>query len=409
MRILNINKFHYIQGGADRHYLDLKKLLESHGHTVIDFAMQSPRNLPSPYAKYFVLNRDLRRIKFSLKNLVNLGRIFYSYEAKRQIKTLILKTKPDIVHLHNIYHQISPSILTVIKKAQIPMVMTVHDYKLICPAYTLYSQGEICERCKRHKYYHCFLRKCHKDSYLASLLVALEMSVHKLFRFYEKNIDLFICPSKFLYEKLQDWGLPKSKLVHLPYFVKKAEESRIQNLPAQDYVLYFGRLSPEKGLIDLLAAAQILPQIPFRIVGQGPLKVTVAQYIRDHKLCNVQMLGYQSGRQLEETIAQARFVVVPSQLPEMFGLVILEAYAQGKTVVAHQRGGIPELVQNGQTGFLFKNRKELQEKIAYLYDHPDICVNLARQGQKTLKMFSPIYFYAQLSKIYHGLLASEKP
>ncbi len=408
MKILNINKFHYIQGGADRHYLDLKKLLESHGHTVIDFAMQSPRNLPSRYAKYFVQHRDLSRLQFSWKNLIHWGRIFYSLEAKRKIQTLILAEKPDIVHLHNIYHQISPSILGVIKKAKIPMVMTVHDYKLICPAYTLYSRGEVCERCKKYKYYHCVWRKCHKDSYLASAIVALEMGFHKLFRFYEKYVDLFICPSQYLYQKLKDWGLPQDKLVHIPYFIKTQNIKRPRSTP-QNYVLYFGRLSPEKGITDLLAVAKALPHIPLRIVGQGPQQAHITQYLDQHKLSNVQVMGYQSGKKLTQTIAQARFVVVPSQFPEMFGLVILEAYRLGKTVLARKRGGIPELVLDQKTGLLFQNRAALQEKIEYLYNHPAICQQMATRGHKTLNKFSSRIFYSRLSKIYRDRVTTQKP
>ncbi len=217
MKILFVNKFYYLKGGAERYYFDLKNLFEREGHKVIPFSMEDKKNFKSDYSKYFVSNVELEKPGFSLKDLKTAGRIIYSFEAKKKIEELIKKEKPEIAHINNIYHQISPSILTVLKKYKIPMVQTLHDYKLICPIYILYSKGGICERCKKYRYYHCTFRKCTKNSRGASLINTKEMYWHKFLKIYENNIDLFISPSNFLRNKILEWGMIKpKKIIVLP-------------------------------------------------------------------------------------------------------------------------------------------------------------------------------------------------
>ena len=163
MKILQINKFHYLRGGAERHYLELSELLKSHGHEVIHFSMNDSRNEFSKYGKYFAKQVNLE--KFSL---VNIFKIFYNFDAQKKLDSLLEAERPDIVHMHNIYHQLSPAIINTIKKHNIPMVMTLHDYKIICPNYQLFSQGKICNSCIGQKYYNCLLKKCAKNSYKKS-------------------------------------------------------------------------------------------------------------------------------------------------------------------------------------------------------------------------------------------------
>ena len=180
MRILQINKFFYRRGGADIHFLDLGRLLESHGHEVIHFSAVDSRNEPSPYSKYFIPSIDLRARHGLLGGLKVAGHILYSTIAARKFEQLIKDTKPDIAHLHNIYRHLSPSILPVLKKYKIPVVMTLHDYKMICPNYKLYTQGAVCERCRKHKYYQAIFHRCIFDKTMPSAMAALEMSVHKI-------------------------------------------------------------------------------------------------------------------------------------------------------------------------------------------------------------------------------------
>ena len=164
MKILNINKFHFRNGGADSYYLDLGSALRKKGHTVIDFAMHDKRNEPSAYTKYFVSHIDLQNLRGLKAKAKGAARMIHSREAARQLEQLIKDMHPDIAHIHNIYHQISPSIFSILKKYHIPTVMTVHDFKLICPTYNLFAAGSICEKCKKHRYYQAALTKCNQNS-----------------------------------------------------------------------------------------------------------------------------------------------------------------------------------------------------------------------------------------------------
>lgn len=414
MRILNINKFYYVQGGADRHYFDLTKLLEKHGHKVIPFSMASDKNNPSPYAQYFVSEADLSRPKFSFKALAILGRIFYSLEAKRKIRALIQKEKPEIAHLHNIYHQISPSILGVLKKHKIPMVMTVNDYKLICPNYQLFQHNKVCEKCKSLKYYHCFFNKCVKDSYLASLVNTLEMYFHKIFRFYERYVNIFICPSDFMRQKLIEWGLPQAKLVTLPYFIEEEyftplDSKRLMRftpLEKKDYILFFGRLSPEKGLDLLISVMQKLPEIKLKIAGEGPERKKLEDYVQKNHIFNVQFLGFRQGDELKKIIQKSRFVVVPSVWQEVFGLVVLESFNLGKAVLASRKGGLQEIIREGNTGFFFQNAAELAKKIQSLYQNREITQKIGQRARREIRHYNPEVYYQKLMKIYQFVFPS---
>ncbi|TSC51869.1 MAG: Uncharacterized protein CEO40_313 [Parcubacteria group bacterium LiPW_72] len=403
MKILNINKFYYLKGGADRHYFDLTKLLEKHGHKVIPFSMYSDKNNPSPYAQYFVNEVDLSRPKFSFKALATLGRIFYSLEAKRKIRALIQKEKPEIAHIHNIYHQISPSILGVLKKHRIPIVITVNDYKLICPNYQLFQHNKVCEKCRKRKYYQCFFNKCVKDSYLASLVNTLEMYFHKAFRFYERYVDIFICPSKFMRQKLMEWGLPQAKLVTLPYFI---EEEYCTPLEEKNYILFFGRLSPEKGLDLLISVMQKLPEIKLKIVGEGPERKKLEDYVQKNHISNVQFLGFRQGDELKKIIQKSRFVVVPSSWQEVFGLVVLESFNLGKVVLASRKGGLTEIIREGNTGFFFQNAAELAQKIQSLYQNRKITQKIGQRAKREIKNYNPEVYYQKLMKIYQFVFPS---
>ena len=212
MKILQINKFNYLRGGAERCFLELSKILAEHGNEVITFSMQHEKNLHNQYEKYFTNEVNLNT--FSLKNIF---KIFYNREAAKKLEALIKKEKPDIAHLHNIYHQISTSIIKVLKKYQIPTVMTLHDYKIICPNYQLFSKNEICYKCQGGKYYNCLVRKCSKNSYAKSFLAMLEAYFNK--KNYDQ-IDLFIAPSQFMKDICVKFGIPESKIEVIYNFIK---------------------------------------------------------------------------------------------------------------------------------------------------------------------------------------------
>ncbi len=276
MKILLVNKFYYHRDGVSNYLLALEKQLTALGHTVRIFAMANPKNLPSPDKKYFVsyLSFD----KSGLKNTARaLSRIFYSQEAKKKFSALLRDFQPDVIHIHNIYHHISPSILPVAAAAHIPVVMHLHDYKLICPNYRLFTKGRVCERCRDGHYYHCFFNKCLKNSYLKSLGGSLEMYAHhKLWPVYKRHIALFIAPSQFMKNICRDFGWPENKIIYLPNFYDDSANQEIKSDKKGDdhepYFLYYGRLAEEKGVTVILKA---LSQAPGRlkIAGIGPEEI----------------------------------------------------------------------------------------------------------------------------------------
>ncbi|MFH1597742.1 MAG: glycosyltransferase family 4 protein [Patescibacteria group bacterium] len=401
MKILLINKFYFLKGGAEGHYFDLKDLLEKNGHQVIPFAMDHPRNLNTPYKKYFVANMETTKPKINLGIFREAIRIIWNLEAKRKIKKLIDQEKPDIAHIHNIYHQISPSILKVLREQGIPVVMTVHDFKLICPNYCLLANSNICERCQGGKYYNCFLQKCHKNSRLKSLVVTAEMYIHKLMKVYEKNIDLFIVPSKFFKDKLVAFGQSDNQMSVLPNFIE-AEKFKPSG-QYDDYAVYLGRLSVEKGVYDLLRAwVKVNPNLKLKVVGAGPEEEKLIQLRDKLQLDNVEFTGFKTGQDLANIMRNCLFTVVPSICYENCPLSLLESMAYGKAVIGSRLGGIPEII-NHKYGELFKERdpEDISQQINYLFQNQDYVIQLGQAARQMVEQkFDPQKYYQELIKIY---------
>jgi glycosyltransferase involved in cell wall biosynthesis len=347
MKVLVVNKFHYLKGGCERYIFSLQDLLTGHGHEVIPFSMKDSRNEKTPYDEYFIDRVDVE--KFSFKNIVKL---FHNYDATRQLEKLLAATSPDIAHLHNIAHQISPAIIKVLKKRGIPVVQTLHDYKLVCPNYRLYSQGQTCRDCLGGKFYRCTSKRCVKDSLAKSALATAEAYWHKLVASYD-GVDMFICPSRYMYDACQEAGVEAERLAVVPNF--------LANIPAYvpgdgGYLLYFGRISSEKGLNDLLTAmADPAINLPLKIVGTGPdFQKTKQAIIRQGLEGKVELLGPKYGAELESVIRAAKLVVIPSVWPENLPYSLLEAMSFGRPVVAPRLGGMPEAIIDGKTGFLYE-------------------------------------------------------
>jgi glycosyltransferase involved in cell wall biosynthesis len=405
MKILQINKFFYKRGGAEAYMLSLSDFLRDQDHQVIEFSMEHPENLKSDYSQYFVKNYELNKRESILKDIIKAGHLIYSFEAKRKLAKLIKKEKPDIVHLHNFYFQLTPSILSVIKKHNIPMVWTMHDYKLICPNYRLFTQDKVCEKCKVFKYYNCLKYKCIKDNRPMSFLAMIESYLHNwLLRSYNK-IDLYISPSKFLKSKVTEWGIDKNKVSQIYNFINI--ENFKPNYESGEGLVYFGRIGMEKGIFVLLEAMKDLPKIPLKIIGDGPLKKDVEDYIKDNNLSNVELIGHTTGNKLFNHIKNARFVVLPSQWYENNPISILEAFALGKPVIGAKIGGIPELVQEGKTGVLF-NSGDSQALIRAIKDNYANTDNIAQMGHNCRKFVEnncqPQGHYQQIIEIYQRLV-----
>ncbi len=406
-----VDKYYFVKGGAERYLFELTEALQANGHEVIPFAMQHEKNHCTPYASFFVnhiefnIQSPVARIMNSFKIM---SRVIYSRHAQRKLQSLIETSKPDIAHLHIIDHQISPSILVTLKKYDIPIIQTVHQYKMICPNYRFYieDKNEICEKCIHGKFYHAIYKKCHKHSYAASTLVAFESYIHKSLHVYDR-VDLFHVPSHFMGSKLKEAGICDEKIRHEFYSINISDYLFNQNF--RKYIIYFGRLSGEKGLYTLLRSMKMISNrfIDLVIVGEGPLKQELETLALRWGLSNVKFLGYQQNNKLKEMVANAKFTVVPSEWFENSPLVIYESFALGTPAIGANIGGIPELIDDQINGLLFEpgNVGDLAQKIEWLYSQPEKIREFGRNArQKAEHHFSTEKNYNTILSFYQELL-----
>ncbi|MEW6684725.1 MAG: glycosyltransferase family 4 protein [Candidatus Edwardsbacteria bacterium] len=406
MKILIINKFLYPKGGDAISSLNTGELLKSKGHNVIFWGMKDSLNPFYQYQDYFVSNIEYNQLQSFKEKISATLNILYSFEAKRKVEDLIRKIKPDIAHLNNFAHQLSPSILDVFTKYKIPTIMTMRDYKLVCPSYSMFSDGKPCEKCKAGKYYWCFFKKCTKNSYAKSLLNVMEMYLHHQILHLYDLIDIFISPSVFLKNKLKEMGF-KKEIVYLPNLINIKDYIPNYNLDGRT-LCYFGRFSREKGLVILLEAIKGI-DISLKIIGDGPVKKDLELRAKSLGLKNVSFLAHKSGEELKKEIISSMAVILPSECYENNPRIVLEAFALGKPVIGSRIGGIPELVQNGETGLTFEpgNVEDLKNKIEYLIRNPDKISEMGRNARKFVEEnFNPEKHYQDLMKIYQ--MAREK-
>jgi glycosyltransferase involved in cell wall biosynthesis len=409
LKILMVDKFYFIKGGAERYFFELKAILESHGHQVIPFSMQHSENFQSEFNSYFVSNIEFNHKSF-LKRMVDGPKIFerviYSSSAKKKIEELIEQVKPDIAHVHMIDHQLSPSILHSLKGHGIPIVQTVHQYKLVCPNYLLYNTrtNTICEKCLHGSFYHPIFERCHKNSSTSGILLALEMYAHKILRIYD-NIDLFHTPSTFMKNKLIAGGTDEQKIKKLYYTIKIAEYPFSPN--HDDYFVYYGRLSKEKGLLTLLKAMKEIDRSKLLIMGDGPQRPQLLQFTQENKLGNVCFIGSKGGEELKSIVANSKFVIVPSEWYENSPLVIYESFSMGKPVIGAAIGGISELIDHEENGLLFQagDSEALRQQINRLLDHPEEIQEFGNNARrKAEREFNPDYHYDKVLEIYNGVI-----
>ena len=410
MKILMVDKYYFVKGGAERYLFELTEVLQANGHTVIPFAMQHPDNFETEYEDDFVDNIEyaMNSVWQKAASFFKIsGRMIYSVQARQRLERLIARERPDVAHLHMIDHQLSPSILHALKKYKVPAIQTVHQYKLVCPNYRLYNPrtAQICEKCLRGSFYHPIIERCHKDSAIAGLLIAVESYLHRWMKIYEKNIDIFHVPSRFMGQKMREAGIARGKIRHLPYTIKIDKFK--PHYKSKPYVLYFGRLSDEKGILTLLHAMKDLPQAHLHVVGDGPQEPQLRSFVQEHGLKNISFLGKKSGGELARLVQEARMIVVPSEWYDNSPLVIYEAMAYGKPVIATRLGGMPELIIEGETGLLFDagNAEQLAEKIRHLWDRPELAERFGVAARaKAEQEFDPAAHYDIVHSWYQELL-----
>lgn len=401
MRFIFADNYFYIRGGAEKVFFDEIHLLRSYGHEVAFFSRHFNKNILSEYSQYFASDFKYEDISI-LKKFSAALKLIYSYECRNKFDRLLKLFNPDVIHAHNIYGRLTTSIIDAAKKRRIPVVMSLHDLKLICPSYLMLYNGEICERCKGKKFYYCATKRCHKGSLFPSLVYTVETYYNSLLKKYDW-VRYFICPSKFILKKHIESGIPEKKLIYLPNFIKTEEFIPIIN--QGKYILFVGRLSKEKGVLTLLNAVMGLDVI-LRIAGDGPMRSTYENYIKEKKITNVVFEGYKSGEELKNLFKNAIFLVFPSECYENAPMTILEAFASGKPVIGSKIGGIPEMVIENKTGLLFNpgNNLELRERIHFLLSHPSLVTQMGKNaGEMVENEYNAKTHYEHLMRVYSNI------
>jgi len=410
MRILMVQTFYYYRGGDSTYMLALAKLLEEKRHEVIPFAMAHPSNLPSPYSDYFVSEIDfpeLLRESSPRAALRVAARSIHNGEARKKIAALADKVRPDIAHFHTILAHLTASIIAPLRKRRVPIVWTLHDYRLICPNTSLLSKGELCERCLPNRFYEAILQRCKKDSLPASFIAMLTTLYDRLLRV-PAHIDRFITPSDFLRLKLIEGGFDPARIESIPNFVDLSDHA---GLPEKDYFCYVGRLSPEKGLDVLIRAMAKLDEGRLLIVGRGPEEDNLKRLAAELGTRRVEFAGFQSGAELKRILAEAQFVVLPSRWYENLPFAIMEAFASSKPVVASRIGGIPEMVDDGVNGLLFPmgDVDTLAASLRRMLGDRRMREEMGRRGrEKAERLYEREAHYARIEKIYREVTTEKR-
>lgn len=405
MKILLVNKFHYLKGGSEKYYFELAKLLKEHGHEVAFFSMKDEKNIKTDCKEYFVEPIDLNN-----GSKLKAFDVIYSKDNKKKMEEALDDFKPDIVHLNNFQRQLSASIIEPIKKRNIPIVFTVHDMQAICPAILMMdNEKNVCEKCMGGKYINCIKKKCNKGSTLKSIIGAFEGQYYRNNEIYTKKIDYIITPSEFYKNKLIEDGIDKNKIEAIHNCI----ELKNYNLDIEDegYALYFGRLAKEKGILNLIEAFSKVKNAKLYIAGDGPEKEKIEKFIKDKKIeSRIKLLGFLNSDEMKETIRKCKFVVVPSIWYENCPYSIMETLAIGKTVIGSNIGGIPELVKDRYSGLIYKfdDIEELAKKMQILFDNKNLTLELGKNAKKqAMELYDKENYYKKIIKIYANLLKGD--
>ena len=379
MKIVQVHNRYRYGGGETDVFLSTFDLLKRNGITV-DLLEKKSEGLDSTL--FHKLNAFISGI--------------YSFSAAREMNQMISQNRPDLVHIHNLYPLLSPSVLVSCRRAGIPVVMTCHNYRLICPVATLFSDGKICERCVDGKEYWCVLKNCRGD-FSESVAYAFRSVFARSLGLFKNNVTIYIAVSEYVKNRLVSSGLDKDLITVIPNMVNNPK-SNAEPINGK-YVAYIGRISEEKGIKTLLAATSRRSNMQFLLAGNGPL-------LPAYKRCapkNANFVGWLNKQQLSSFYREARFIVVPSEWYETFGLVAVEAMSHGLPVIASRIGGLPELVEDGVTGLLFEpgNSEELSSKMKLLWDNPDLCKKMGQAGrEKAIRDYNKNVYYKRLTAAY---------
>ena len=353
MNVISVHNRYLLRGGEDEVFESEASLLTQYGWQVTPVVEQNV--YPDSVFKKIGVAMDC----------------VWSRHWYREFGALLQRTKPDVVHIHNFFPLISPSVYYACRKAGVPVVQTLHNYRLLCPAATLYRDGNVCEECLQHGLLRGVKYGCYQGSKLGTSAIALMLQVHRRLRTWAKMVDCYIALTEFSRRKLIDGGLPAAKIRVKPNFVLPDPGMRERR---GQYALFAGRLVDPKGLPTLLAAWRLLRKpIPLVIIGDGPNRATLESQLKETGLRDVVYRGRLSHEDTVEAIKGARFLVFPSEWYEGFPVTIAESFACGVPVICSRLGSMQEIVADGRTGLHFRPTEadDLASKIEWAWDHPE--------------------------------------
>jgi glycosyltransferase involved in cell wall biosynthesis len=365
MKILMVHNTYREAGGEDVVFESERRLLERAGHTVV------------PYVRS---NKELESATV-LDRIAIVPRMVWSSKTRHEFAAILKSASPDIVHIHNTFMVISPSIYSLCLEQGIPIVQTLHNFRLLCPAGNFFRDGNICEECLDHSLLRSVGHGCYRNSRGATTGVALMLAFHRALDTWRASVSRFIALTEFAKGKFIAAGFPSDKFVVKPNF---ADPDPSERKGAGQYAAYVGRLSGDKGLHDLLNAWGMLPaQYPLHIVGEGPERAALETKAYELKLTGITFRGRLSRAETIETIKGSRFIMVPSKLYEGFPMCIVESFACGTPVLCSRLGGLMEIVEDHLTGLHFNpgDAKDLASTVEWAWNHPGELANMGRAAR----------------------------
>lgn len=409
--IISINACVEVTGGADRFFHELNKLMIENGQRVLTFTCRPwTTKIPgiTDEIRYFIEKDVYPAGGFS--KFAGLISVFYDRGILKNLENIVRQEKPSIAHIHNIYHRIPYTIISVLKKHGIKTVWWIHDYKWICPNHQLFTKGQPCKRCSDGNYVNAIIHRCQSNSILKSA-IACCLAYYVSLNNYRDKIDQFITPSQSAYSNLKEFDFPISKVKVLPHFnygtAALASDSTVTKKPAtHPYALYIGRIEENKGISHLVRAFG-RSGYPLRLIGTGSYESKIKKYCSEKKFTAIEFFGYIPPEQLSNYYREALFVVVPSVWYEVFGLTILEAFNFSKPVVAADIGAIPEIVENGKSGLLYRpgDTEDFCKKTKWMFDNPESARQMGLDAQKiAADRFSSEKYWEELQKLHYELI-----
>lgn len=419
MKVLIVNWSWYPTGGDWTYIYNLINLYEQNGVEVLHFSTKNAKNVESRYKEYFADSVDYKAAnrKKDLKNLITVSRNSIVNENAVRNLNRLLDDHPgiDVAHLHNINHHITPAVIPVLKKRNIRVVWSLHDYKILCPDSSFVSKDKVCENCFNKKFYHCTLQKCKKGSLAGSMLATIEAYYYSKKKVYDQ-VDAFLCPSSFIKNKFVEFGYDAKKLhvTNLCYDIKKLDDELTKMkgatakevIPAEDrFILFIGRIEKIKGIFTLCEALKGTG-IKLKIVGGGSDELLLAEYLKNNPDLAIEYLGFKDKSSVYDLTVRSEFLICPSEWYENFPFSIIESFLMQKAVIGASIGGIPELVIDGVTGSIFPsgNTDELKKKIVDLWESPGKAEQMGINARKHVEaLVSFEQHWAKISGIFRSL------